>query len=163
MIEHRQDPARQENGGQMELQKTYYIPESRSLHKKLRLIWSCKLLCAIQREGTDFGEYNFGQSIFGQSISGSFVSWPEGGAQTQKNRAPRVGPRRVGGPKFRVPLILPLRRGRRGFTRQPENPTRANFEGPVLQKHNQNSTRRYQREKKSEILGGPVDGPGKGG
>ena len=49
---------------------------------------------AVRLEGTDFGQSRFGhrgfgpanfESIFGQSIFGSgVVSWPKGGAQTQK-------------------------------------------------------------------------------
>ena len=46
-------------------------------------------------------------------------------------------------------------RGRRGFTRQPENSKRAHLRAPALQKHHQNSTRRHpDRHKKSEMVVG---------
>ena len=66
-------------------------------------------------------------------------------------------------------------RGRRGFTRQPENSKRAHFRGPALQKHHRNSRkgppreRRKNencggREKKERNFGGPAEGcPEEGG
>ena len=80
----------------------------------------------------------------------------------------------LSGLEFSGCRVKPLRpRSRRGFTRQPQKPKRAHLRVPVFKtppKFNEKTPRegrkerilRRNREKKSEILGGPGEGPGEG-
>ena len=91
-----------------------------------------------------------------------------GGPRWVGGPAPKVWPRRVGGPKFRafsstfglsgcrVKPRRPHQTGPPGLAHDsPRTPNGAHFRAPALQKHHQNSTRRPpERHKKSETVAG---------
>ena len=107
----------------------------------------------IQREGTDSGESNFGQSIFGHRCFGPAnlgqnqfwsipfwpihfwilcVSWPEGGAQTQKKSGSKGGAPKGWGPKISRPSYSPLAPGPPGLHTTAREPHTCKFWGSRL-------------------------------
>ena len=114
--------------------------------------WPKPILAKANFGQSNFGQSNFGQSNFGQS---TLVIWcvchggaPKSVVPNPEKMGPEemgpevVGPRRVRSSKGGAPKGW-VWWGRRGFTRQPESPN-------VLQKHNQNSTKRTNKRGRKE-------------
>ena len=116
---------------------------------------------------TNFGQSNLGQSIFGQSQQSIIGQYDgrKGGDKSQKKigrrvgprkvEPRRVGPRRVGAQNFALfvpspaPFFQPRRlRGRRGFTRQPENSKREHLTAQALPNTTKKPREDPQRETK---------------